>query len=65
MSIAQERILGLKSSQKGSINICPNANRYKDLGILRIKLTDGTQGIHTSGHSTILTHSRKHFQSLF
>jgi len=36
MSIAQERILGLKSSLEGPINICPKVKRYEDIGILKL-----------------------------
>jgi hypothetical protein len=44
MSIAQGRIFGLVSSQKGPINICPKVNYYEDIGTLRIKVTDGIIG---------------------
>jgi hypothetical protein len=36
MSIAQGNVFGLKLSQKGPINICPKANCYKDMDILRL-----------------------------
>jgi len=41
MPRAQGRIFGFSSNRKGPINICPNVSRYKDIGVLGIKVADG------------------------